>query len=142
MLGDAGLGKSRLAAEFRAWTMAQAGGAQWLAAQAGERAQGRPYGLLRQLVTRRLRILDSDAASTARDKWLQAMSPLLRSQGDAAVLGHLLGLDFSADDEVRALLGEGKQLRDRGYFHASQALRALRRFVWNVTSNPMCGQPR
>ena len=125
VLGDAGLGKSRLVAEFRAWTLAQGHGAQWLDAQAGERAQGRPYGLLRQLFTRRLRLLDSDAAASARDKWLNAMTDLLPSRSDAAVLGHLLGLDFSAHDEVAPLLAESRQLRDRAFFHASQALRRL-----------------
>ncbi len=125
VLGDAGLGKSRLTAEFRTWTLAQSGGAQWLDAQAHEAGQGRPYGLLRQLFTRRLQVLDSDTAGNARDKWLQAMATLLHSPGDAAVLGHLLGLDFSSHAELGPLLGEGKQLRDRAFFHASQALRHI-----------------
>lgn len=125
VLGEAGLGKSRLVAEYRAWTAAQPGGARWLQAHGGERDQGRPYGLLRQLFTRPLRILDSDTPADARSKWLETMTPLLRSQGDAAVLGHLLGLDFAGHDEVRPMLGEGRQLRDRAFFHAAQALRSM-----------------
>jgi class 3 adenylate cyclase/tetratricopeptide (TPR) repeat protein len=122
VLGDAGLGKSRLAAEFRAWTRTQPEGAYWLQAQASERSAGQPYGLLRQLLARHLGLLDSDSAADARHTWLQAMAPLLAHEGDAAVLGHLLGLDFSAHDEVRPLLAEGRQLRDRAFFHATQAL--------------------
>ncbi len=129
VVGEAGLGKSRLAAEFRAWTQTLPQTlpqrALWLDAQAGERARGRPYGVLRQLFSRRLRILDSDTADVARSKWQHGMAALLRGPGDAAVLGHLLGLDFSSHDEVRPLLSEGKQLRDRAFFHASQALRGI-----------------
>lgn len=122
VLGDAGVGKTRLAAEFRTWTRGQPEGAYWLEAHASERGAGQPYGLLRQLLTRHLGLLESDSAADARDTWLRAAVPLLAHEGDAAVLGHLLGLDFGAHDEVRPLLSEGRQLRDRGFFHAVQAL--------------------
>ena len=122
VLGDAGLGKSRLAAEFRAWTRTQPEGAYWLEAHASERGAGQPYGLLRQLLARHQGLLDSDSAADARRTWLQATAPLLAQEGDAAVLGHLLGLDFAGHDEVRPLLAEGRQLRDRAFFHATQAL--------------------
>jgi predicted ATPase/class 3 adenylate cyclase len=129
VLGEAGLGKSRLATEFRTWTRVQTPGVRWLEAHASERAKGQPYGLLRQLFARHLGLLDSDTAVELRRTWLQAMGALLHRAGDAAVLGHLLGLDFAAHDEVQPLLGpghlEGRQLRDRGFFHAAQALQAI-----------------
>jgi class 3 adenylate cyclase/predicted ATPase len=125
VLGDAGLGKSRLAAEFRAWTREQPAGAYWLEAHASERATGQPYGLLRQLFTQHLGLLDSDSAADARATWLQGMAPLLQGEADAAVLGHLLGLDFAPHPEVQALLSESRQLRDRAFFHATQALRRI-----------------
>jgi class 3 adenylate cyclase/predicted ATPase len=121
VVGEAGLGKTRLLAELRRTEP----GLRWLDAQAGERDQGRPYGLMRQLFAAPLRLLDSDPAALARSKWLEGMAPLLRSAGDAAVLGHLLGIDFAAHAEVAALQHEQRQLRDRGFHHATQALRAL-----------------
>ncbi len=129
VMGDAGLGKSRLAVEFRAWTQAQpasaGGGTYWLEAHASERAAGQPYGLLRQLFTQHLGLLDSDSATDARATWLHGMAPLLQGPADAAVLGHLLGLDFALHPEVQPLLAESRQLRDRAFFHATQALRRM-----------------
>lgn len=125
VVGDAGLGKSRLSGEFRRWVAQRSGGARWLEAYAGERDSGQPYGMLRGLFMRWLNILDSDPLPLARSKWLEGMAPLLHSTGDAAVLGHLLGLDFSEHAELRSLLSDAKQLRDRAFFHASQALRSL-----------------
>ncbi|MFM2059747.1 MAG: hypothetical protein RLY71_4132 [Pseudomonadota bacterium] len=165
VVGDAGLGKSRLLGEFRLWAdmqiaswldtrmdglggglldglgdgpdggpaAAPARGAgpalasgrapAWLLASATEQRMNQPYAALRSLLTGVTGLLDSDTAAEARRKWLQATAPDL-GEAAAAVLGHLLGLDFSAHEELRGLLGEPRQLRDRAFFHASQLLRA------------------
>lgn len=125
VIGDAGLGKSRLALEFDHWLARRPEGLRRLQASAFERDGGRPYGLLRVMFLRWLGIYDSDAAAAARAQWLDGMAPLLRSRGDAAVLGHLLGLDFADEPDLRGLLADARQLRDRAFFHAAQVLRAL-----------------
>lgn len=125
LVGEAGIGKSRLGSEFRRRLASQVPASAWLEAHAGERDSGQPYGLLREVFMRWLGILDSDTLPLARRKWLDGMAPLLRSEGDAAVLGHLMGLDFSEHAELRGLIGDARQLRDRGFFHAAQALRAM-----------------
>lgn len=125
VLGDTGLGKSRLAAEFRAWAQQRDQGLRWFTAVATEADAQRPYGLLRRGFSRFAQLRDSDPPDAARHNWLAAYAPLLRSQGDAAVLGHLIGLDFSAHDEVRPMLDEAQQLRDRAFHHALQALQAM-----------------
>jgi predicted ATPase/class 3 adenylate cyclase len=123
-VAEAGLGKSRLLAEFHRWVDRQGQRVRWLEAHASERGSGRPYGVLYDLFAGDAQILDSDAPPLARAKWIAAIGPLLPIPDDAAVLGHLLGLDFSADPQVRALLGEAEQLRDRAFFHAAQLLRS------------------
>lgn len=125
VLADAGIGKSRLAREFRDSLLRSGRPATWLEAQAGERELGRPYGLLRQLLGQALRLRDGGSPDELRRRWHESLAPLLRSQADAAVLGHLVGLDFSTHPEVRPLLAEPRQLRDRGFFHAGQLLRHL-----------------
>ena len=124
-VAEAGMGKSRLVAEFHDWVGQQGQPVHWLEAHASERGSGQPYGVLRELFARHFHILNSDPAAVARAKWMTAMAPLLPSAGDAAVLGHLLGLDFSGHPEVRSLLGEARQLRDRAFFHATQVLRRM-----------------
>lgn len=125
VVGEAGMGKSRLAAEFRRWVDEQPRGAVWLQADASEQRINQPYGLLRALLASPTDLLDSDPAPLARSKWLAAAAPLLHDAADAALLGHLLGLDFSDHDGLRGLLVEARALRDRAFFHAAQWLRAL-----------------
>ena len=125
IVGEAGLGKSRLLAEFRRWVDAQPPGAVWLRAEASEQRIDQPYGLLRALLASFTGLLDSDPAPLARSKWLVAAAPLLHDAADAAVLGHLLGLDFSGHDGLQGQLAEARALRDRAFFHAMQWLRAL-----------------
>ncbi len=131
VLGDAGLGKSRLVAELRRWATQQARGARWLQALASAQRTQQPYAMLRALLGGALGLRDSDTPEAARQAWLDALvtaptapvTPLER--GDAAVLGQLLGLDFDDDPEVRSLRGDARQLRDRAFFAASQWLRAV-----------------
>ena len=122
LVGDAGIGKTRLLTEFSDWAARQPQGMSALTARATERRKGQPYGLLRDLLSSNLPLLDSDPAAQACAKWLTAMAPMLESAADAAVLGHLLGLDFSAHEAVRGIVGEARQIRDRGYHYASQVL--------------------
>ncbi len=119
VVGDAGFGKTRLIEEFDIWLAGQPQRALRLSAQAAERRRGRPYGLLRELLFNALGLADG---ATAEADWCAALQTRLRDRGSAAVLGHLIGLDFSAEPEVHALRGDARGLRDRAFFHALQCL--------------------
>lgn len=122
LVGEPGIGKSRLATEFRRRV-----GGRWLEAQAAERERGRAWGLLRQLLARPLGIRDTDRPADAAATWMRGVAPLLGREGDAAVLGQLLGLDFAAHPEVAALAADARQLAERGRHHATEMLRSLAR---------------
>ena len=127
VVGEAGLGKSRLLAEFERQLDTSA---VWLLlGRAHPRSAVEPFGLLRDLLLRHLQIGENEPAAVARDKLVAQLAPLLADAGDAPahLLGHLVGLDFSASPHVRDLLGDEAQLRQRAFEAGALWLRRLSR---------------
>ena len=125
VIAEAGLGKSRLLAEFQ-HTLSQQ--SCWLLlARAHPRSALHPYGLLRDMLARQFQIGEADAAEVARRKLVAGLGPQFAQDGDAPIhlIGHLIGLDFSASPHVREFLGDEAQLRERGFDAAALCLRRL-----------------
>ena len=125
--GEAGLGKSRLLAEFRQG-LEEAEQPCWLLlARAHPRSALHPYGQLRDLLAWQVQIADTDSAELARDKFTRRLTPLFPDEGKAPVhvLGHLIGLDFAASPHLQDLLADEAQLRARAFDAASLALRRI-----------------
>ena len=120
VIADAGVGKSRLLAEFQAaWlTQAQAQAPAiglWRASSHPE-ALYQPYGLLRDLLFWRLGVRDSDSQTQAQQTFAAALQPFFGDAADeqTALLGQLIGLDYSASPFIAGILRDGKQLQGRG----------------------------
>jgi class 3 adenylate cyclase/tetratricopeptide (TPR) repeat protein len=110
LVGDAGLGKSRLLREALSgdghrWTL--------LTARAHPRDSLRSWGLLRQLLTGYCRIADSDSAQTARDKLVAGLMPGFAEDAEtqSQLVGQLIGLAFSDAPVLQGL--DARALRDR-----------------------------
>ena len=74
LIADAGLGKSRLLHAFAQHLSAHRA-TWWLMPARAQPSSGlQPYGLLRDLLARRLEIADSDSADVARDKLVQGLA--------------------------------------------------------------------
>jgi class 3 adenylate cyclase/tetratricopeptide (TPR) repeat protein len=125
VVGEAGLGKSRLLAEFqqsldlsRCWL---------LLGRAHPRSALQPYGVLRNMLQRHLHISEADAPDFARHKLVKALSPLFAAEGDAPVhlLGHMIGLDFSTSPHVRDLLGDDTRFKAKAFDAGALLLRRL-----------------
>jgi predicted ATPase/class 3 adenylate cyclase len=118
VVGEAGLGKSRLLAELQAALPAamQAGGL-WRASSHPQ-AQFQPYGLLRDLLFWQLGVRDSDSQAQAQHTFAAALRPVFGAAADeqTALLGQLIGLDYSASPHIAGILRDGKQLQGRGLF--------------------------
>ncbi len=129
VIADPGLGKSRLLHELQHRLDTHARPCWLLLARAGPSGLLRPYGLLRDLMAWRLEIADSDGASTAREKWLAGLVPLLGDAGTtlACALGHLVGLDFSAHSAMAGLDKDARLLRDRAWTAFATYVDALAR---------------
>ena len=123
IVGDAGLGKSRLLHEFEAWADTQAQGFVALRGRAEPQTRWQPFGLLHNVLSWRLQIADDDDAETARRKLVDGLVPVFGPDGEAHahLLGQLLGLDFSASPHLRGIVDDARQIRNRA-FHAVELL--------------------
>lgn len=122
IVGDAGLGKSRLLYEFEKWVELQPSKVQTLRGRANQQMQGTPFGLFRSLFAERMDILDNDPLAVARKKLLNGLHQITQneSQEQASFIGQMIGLDFSAEPQVKELLSEPARMRERIFHHTTR----------------------
>jgi len=127
LLGDAGLGKSRLLREFTI----QCTDCRVLTLRSQPDGQLRLFGLLRALLSTQCGMADTDSAEVARRKVVDGLSPWFDERGErqAQLIGQLAGLDYADSPTVKGL--DPRSLRDqafaavRGYLQALAASGAL-----------------
>ncbi len=127
IIGDAGVGKSRLLHEFQRWLQPRS--VHLLPARAYPHSRLQAYSLLLNLFTQRLQISDSDPPDVASGKLIAGIASVLGGEdagvAPAQVFGHLIGFDFSAVPEVASIGRDARQLRDRAFGVAALWLRRL-----------------
>ncbi len=131
LIGQPGIGKSRLVAEIRAGL--EDGEAHLLKARAFQGDDKQAYALARRMWFDRFQIPEDAALDAARERWLNGVRGILltgaehgaRFEGNAEdaahALGALVGLHFPAYP-----LPEPRELRGRAYVAARLLLSALR----------------
>ena len=127
IVGDAGIGKSRLLDEFSDRLELQARAVRVFQGRAQTHGEMLPYGLVRDLFFWRFRIGDGDAPADARGKFVAALTETLGAAADehAALLGQLIGLDFTGSPFIAGIVGDPKQIRDRAFHSAAQYFTAV-----------------
>jgi class 3 adenylate cyclase len=123
IVGDAGVGKSRLLYEFEKWIELLPEGTRNFQARATPETEAMPYGLSRRMFTLHFEILESDSAAEVREKFRARMAVALKSD-QADLVGQLLGLDFSASLAVQARLGS-ESFGELATAHLAEYLRAI-----------------
>ncbi len=121
VLGDAGLGKSRLLREFTA----ACAGCRIVALRAQPDGLLRLFGLLRSLLATQFGVADTDSAAQARRKVVDGLLPWLHQRGErqAQLIGQLSGLDFTDSPHLRGL--DPRSLRDQAFSALRAYLQAL-----------------
>lgn len=125
LLGEAGLGKSRMLYELQNWLETHEQSFWLLLGRAHPHSRLQPYGLLRDVVAWRLQIDDSDSAELARRKLVEGLGAVLGTNAQPELLGQLIGLDFSASPAVQAVATDARRLRDRAFDIGVEWLRRL-----------------
>jgi len=126
VIGEAGVGKSRLLFEFENWADVLPQRFFLFKGRASQDRQGVPYGLVRDLFAFRFQIQDTDPPPVVWAKMEEGFGQALGEGGQAQAhfVGQLLGFDFSGSPHLRAAYGDARQVRDRslvyliGYFRA------------------------
>ncbi len=113
VVGDAGLGKSRLLFELIDWLELQRDDVLLLQARMDATHAATPYALIRELLFFRFEISEND--DWAVDKLVAGFAELGGLDVAAAhFVAHLIGIDVSTSAHVSGLVEDPRQLRDRG----------------------------
>lgn len=124
VVGDAGLGKSRLLYELENWADLHPANVQLYRGRARLETQRLPYGLLRDVFVFRCGIHDDDTAAVVRAKLVDCFRAVMGTAGDvemkAHVVGYLLGYDFANSPHLRPLLSDARQFRGQALFYMTE----------------------
>ena len=127
VVGEAGVGKSRLLYEFGNWLDLLPAQIWYFKGRATPQTSAIPYALLRDLFAFRFEIRESDSATLVRDKLECGVAQFLRAdvQMKAHLLGAWLGYDLSASPHLAGLRSDPRQLRDRAQLYLVEFFTAV-----------------
>ena len=126
IVGEAGVGKSRLLYEFRNWLDLQAESIVIFRGRATQERSNLPYSLIRDLFAFRFEIQDSDPAAVAREKLEQGIvapwgtGDVEGTEEKAHFIGQLIGFDFSESPHLRGIIGDARQIHDRAFHYVAE----------------------
>jgi class 3 adenylate cyclase/tetratricopeptide (TPR) repeat protein len=125
VLGDAGVGKSRLLLDFDAWLAEIPENVRWFGGRASPTMQNTVNALLRDVLASRLGIQVDGDRELVRDRFTTAFTEALGPPGAraAALVGVWLG--FDTDDGTHELPTDPQALRDQGTVALGEYFRAF-----------------
>ncbi|MGD2145819.1 MAG: ABC transporter substrate-binding protein, partial [Anaerolineae bacterium] len=136
IVGDAGVGKSRLLHEFDIWAEALAQQYFFFKGRALQEMQRLPYALIRDLFAFRFQIEESDAVDDVRRKLEEGVAAALGGGPEtplapgaalraAHFIGHLAGFALGESAHLEHVLDDPRQARDRALEYLTDYFEAL-----------------
>jgi class 3 adenylate cyclase/tetratricopeptide (TPR) repeat protein len=122
LVGEAGVGKSRLLYEFMNWVELQPENTLLFQGRATQEMINLPYSLIRDVLAFRFEIQESDPAAIVREKLECGMMDFMGTDSLEKIhfVGHLVGFGFSSSPYLQGILGDARQIRDRAFHYAAQ----------------------
>jgi class 3 adenylate cyclase/tetratricopeptide (TPR) repeat protein len=129
IMGEAGVGKSRLLYEFQNWIELQPWRVRFYEGRAHQEAQGMPLAMLRDLFEFRFQLQENDTREAVGEKVASGFTEVF-GEGDegqmrAHILGQWLGFDFSTSPYLKGVLNDPEQLRNRGLMYLGEYFKGL-----------------
>ena len=127
VVGEAGVGKSRLLYEFEKWIELLPEDVWYFKGWSPLGMQNVPYSAFRRAFANRFQIMESDRASKVLEKLRNGMAVAL-TPNQADLVGHLIGFDIPINNDLRVAL-ENETFKDR-------ALASLVNYFRVIANNP------
>jgi predicted ATPase/class 3 adenylate cyclase len=129
VVGDDGLGKSRLLHELENWLITESIDFVFFKGRAILEMLGLPYGLLRDLIASSFGIQDDDPISMVKmkvvDRFRDVLGDIEDLEKNAIIVGHLLGYNFRDSSHIKTMLDNPRQLHDLAIMYLIRYFKSL-----------------